>query len=126
MDAVDRDSGDAALRLLRRAGLRLTPQRVAIVRALLGESHPTAAEVYEAVRRRFPALGLATVYATLNTLVALGQIHELPFADAARYDANTAPHVNLVCTRCGQITDFVDCEDALILLSARAADLALF
>jgi Fur family transcriptional regulator, peroxide stress response regulator len=113
-------STDAA-RLLREAGLRVTPQRLAIARSVLAREHPTAAEVFEAVRGQFPTMGLATVYATLNTMSSRGLLWPLPFADAVRFDANVAPHANLICTRCGSITDFEGCNDMLKQLRERTA-----
>jgi hypothetical protein len=74
-------STDAA-RLLREAGLRVTPQRLAIARSVLMREHPTAAEVDEAVHGQFPTMGLATVYATLNTMSSRGLLWPVPFADA--------------------------------------------
>ena len=112
--------------LLKRARLRLTPQRLAVVRELLGRNHPTVAEVYDAVRQQFPTIGLATVYATLNTLTERGLVRALPFATAVRYDVNVSPHANLVCTRCGRITDLDGCNDVLSVLRARTAACAGF
>jgi Fe2+ or Zn2+ uptake regulation protein len=108
-------------RLLREAGLRVTPQRLAIARSVLMRAHPTASEVFEAVREQFPTMGLATVYATLNTMSSRGLLWPLPFADAVRFDANVAPHANLICTSCGSITDFEGCNDMLRQLRERTA-----
>jgi Fur family peroxide stress response transcriptional regulator len=94
-----------AIDILRQCGLRSTPQRVAILREVFSRSHPTVGEVYESVRRRFPTLGLATVYNTLHTLAERGLVAELPFSSAMRFDANMAPHANLVCRDCGRIED---------------------
>ena len=118
-------STDAA-RLLREAGLRVTPQRLAIARSVLMREHPTAAEVFEAVRGQFPTMGLATVYATLNTMTSRGLLWPVPFADAVRFDANVAPHANLICITCGSITDFEGCDDVLRQLRERTAELAGF
>jgi Fur family transcriptional regulator, peroxide stress response regulator len=107
--------------LLREAGLRLTPQRLAIAREILARSHPTAGEIFEAVRRQFPTIGLATVYTTFNLMAERGLVRALPFADAVRYDANLSSHANLVCTRCGRITDFEGCDDVLAILRERTA-----
>jgi Fur family peroxide stress response transcriptional regulator len=118
------DSASAAqpeVALLREAGLRLTPQRLAIAREILARSHPTAGEIFEAVRRQFPTIGLATVYTTFNVMAEHGLVRALPFADAVRYDANLSPHANLVCTHCGRITDFQGCDDVLAILRERTA-----
>jgi Fe2+ or Zn2+ uptake regulation protein len=112
--------------LLRQAGLRLTPQRLAVARVLLARNHPTVGDVYNAVRQQFPTLGLATVYNILHALAERGSIRALPFAQAVRYDVNVNPHANLVCTRCGQIADLEDCDDVLAALRERAVARAHF
>src|SRR3954454_6006715 len=86
-----------ATKLLQGAGLRLTPQRLAIAREVLVQDHPTAAEVYEAVHDRFPTMGLATVYAPLNVMVARALLRPPAFESAVRFDANVTPHANLIC-----------------------------
>src|SRR5436190_13464063 len=115
-----------ATTLLQGAGLRLTPQRLAIAREVLVQDHPTASEVYEAVRDRFPTMGLATVYATLNVMVERGLLRPLASESAVRFDANVTPHANLICTACGRITDYDGCDDVLRLLQERAASDAGF
>lgn len=92
---------------LRAAGHKLTPQRLAIIEALAAShTHPTAYEIYDQVRQRFPMLGLATVYKTLDVLKGLGEVVETGFgAGGARYEPNLHPHVNLVCRRCGRVVD---------------------
>lgn len=100
----DRDEADARV-VLRQLGLRSTPQRLAIVHEVFSRSHPTVGEVYDAVRRRFPTIGLQTVYNTLRTMTQHGLVAELPFSSAMRFDANMTPHANLVCRRCRKIED---------------------
>lgn len=93
---------------LKRAGLRLTPQRIAIYRFLASvSSHPTAQQVYEQLAPAYPSLSLATVYNTLDALVGLGIINALGSAgdDAVHYDADTSPHVNLACVSCHEVID---------------------
>ncbi|MEN3002204.1 MAG: Fur family transcriptional regulator [Armatimonadota bacterium] len=96
---------------LKRAGLRLTPQRVAICQ-LLAESkdHPTASMIYHALLPQFPTLSLATVYKTLDVLKRLGLIYALGDAGdgCEHYDADLNPHINLVCLRCHQVSDYED------------------
>src|SRR5882757_5421290 len=58
---------------VRAAGLKLTPQRMAIVRELAGdESHPTAQEIFERLRPSLPTMSFATVYNTLDALRSAG------------------------------------------------------
>jgi Fe2+ or Zn2+ uptake regulation protein len=98
------------LRDLKRAGLKLTPQRVAIVRQFAGdESHPTAQDLFERLQPSFPSMSFATVYNTLDALARAGLagIVRLPGkrGDAARFDPNTGPHHHAVCDRCGAVLD---------------------
>lgn len=89
-------------------GLRMTPQRRAVLDVLLAaHDHPTAAEVWARVRTVRPGIGPATVYRTLALLVARGEARELTLADAgaARYDGNVTRHDHLVCDRCGRTAD---------------------
>ncbi len=89
-------------------GHRVTPQRLAILEVLAkSEGHPTANQVLRRVKRRFPMVGKATVYNTIQLLKGLGQVLELEFRDAAnRYDGNVPePHPHLVCTQCGRIDE---------------------
>jgi Fur family peroxide stress response transcriptional regulator len=105
--------------LLREAGLRSTPQRLAIVDVVFDRHHPTVAEVYETVRRQFPTIGLATVYNTLRSLTERGFVRELPFGDATRFDVNVEPHANLVCRQCGGIEDSSACDDLITEIQRR-------
>ena len=106
--------------LLRQAGLRLTPQRLAIARAVLQARHPTVGEVFATVQHQFPTIAVTTVYATLSTMTEKGLVRALPYSPAVRYDANVRLHANLVCTECGGITDLEECEDIVTQLRERA------
>jgi Fur family peroxide stress response transcriptional regulator len=97
---------------LKQAGLRLTPQRVAICQFLLeSKDHPTAVMIYEHLRSRYPSLSPMTVYNTLKALVELGQVNALGHAgdNTVHYDANISPHLHLACIRCHRIVD-VPCD----------------
>jgi Fur family peroxide stress response transcriptional regulator len=94
---------------LRRLGIRVTRQRLAVAEVLVNsEDHPTAQEVYKRVRTVLPRIALGTIYNTIGVLIESGFIQSLSFGEATRYDANLAPHANLVCVRCGAITDAPD------------------
>jgi Fe2+ or Zn2+ uptake regulation protein len=101
---------DTMLRDLKRAGLKLTPQRIAIVRLFAGDlSHPTAQDLFERLRPSFPSMSFATVYNTLDTLARTGLAGTVRLpgkrGDAARFDPNTDPHHHAVCDRCGTVLD---------------------
>ena len=91
----------------RASGLAITPQRLAIIRALLASpDHPTADSVFEAVRREHPHMSRATVHRTLEVLCEVGEARKVTLLhDSARYDGNIAPHHHVVCVRCRRVSD---------------------
>lgn len=97
---------------LRRRGRRVTASRVEIFRILAeSKNHPTADEIFERARRRFPTLSRATVYNTLDALVEAGEAAALrldPGGGPARFDGNRERHHHFVCSQCGRIQDVHD------------------
>jgi Fur family peroxide stress response transcriptional regulator len=70
------------------------------------DQHPTADEVFLAVRHDLPGISLATVYKSLETLVGCGLAVKLTYGDgSARYDGRTDPHHHARCLACGKVTD---------------------
>ncbi len=70
------------------------------------ESHPTAAWVYDRLKREFPSLSVGTVYRNIAILVEEGLVNRIDFGSTFdRYDANTAPHYHFICEECGRIID---------------------
>jgi len=102
----------------RRRGIRVTPQRMAVYRALAGDtSHPTADVLYARLRPAMSWLSLATVYRTLDSLEKEGLVRRVSTTGAvARYDANLRPHQHLVCRICGTIIDFENARLSSIAL----------
>ena len=92
---------------LEQAGWRLTRQRAAVFDCLRSvDTHPTAEEVYAAVRTHIPNISLATVYKALEALVDCGLATKLDYADGpARYDHRTDAHYHLRCLATGQVRD---------------------
>ncbi|MBF0566682.1 MAG: transcriptional repressor [Nitrospirae bacterium] len=88
-------------------GLRLTPQRMAILSFLDGnKEHPSAEEIYREVSKRFPHMSFATVYNNLEALKSRGAILELNIDPGRRrYDPETGYHHHLVCEKCKKIID---------------------
>ena len=99
---------DALTQRLRAAGMRVTPQRQAIVRHLVGNtSHPTVEAIHDAVVAELPTVSLKTVYQTVHDLEALGEVRLLDLGTGAvRVDPNVEhDHHHLVCTLCGAVRD---------------------
>lgn len=91
---------------LRKSGQRMTTQREAVYAALCATTeHPTAEELFFSVREAAPGISLATVYNTLEMLVARGLARKLPGERSARYDAACLPHAHARCSKCGIMTD---------------------
>jgi Fur family peroxide stress response transcriptional regulator len=109
---------DTLLGQLEAAGKRSTPQRHAICQVLVEHGgHPTVAEIFERVRAIYPMISQATVYNTIDTLEELGLVQRLDVAnhEHTHYDLNPYPHINVVCTCCGQISDIhVEVLDELL------------
>lgn len=91
----------------REPGLKLTPQRLAILKYLDGnKEHPSADDIYRAVSKKFPTMSFATVYNTLETLRKRGHVMELnidPYKK--RFDPDPKPHHHLICVKCQKIVD---------------------
>ena len=91
---------------LRQEGYRFTRQRQIILEEVQKQqSHPSAKEVYDAVKVRLPNISLGTVYRGLGVLTELGLIRRVEHGEYARFDANLAEHHHLICTNCDQLLD---------------------
>jgi len=100
-------NAEAIRQSLEDSGLRCTPQRYAVLAFLMEHnSHPTAAEIFEAVNRVDPRSSKATTYNNLKALVQAGLVREVAVEGrAARYDAKGMRHHHFVCDRCGKVED---------------------
>ena len=106
---MTRATKESIARQVKAKGLKLTPQRLAIIEVLVEKRdfHPGARSVYKEAKKRKKSLSLSTTYATLNELSRLGIIKTLQFdAMENRYEGNLEEHLNLVCERCGRILDY--------------------
>lgn len=102
------ESTERIMEEFRKKSFRATPQRIAIAQVVLNsKDHPTAEQVYQAVKKKYPTLSLATVYQTLNLLTKINMLQELGFNEGtSRYDPDTSPHINIICRNCGEIQDY--------------------
>jgi Fe2+ or Zn2+ uptake regulation protein len=105
--AADRCPAVDLRHALDQAGWRFTRQRSAVFDYLCSvESHPTAEDVYVAVREKIPNISLATVYKALEALVDSGLASKLAYADGpARYDHRCDSHYHLRCIETGEVRD---------------------
>ena len=95
--------------IIENAGLRCTPQRLAVYQQLSeSDEHPSAEIVFHAVRAQIPRISLATVYKALEALVAVGVATKLSAGiggTRARYDARRDEHYHFRCLRSGTVHD---------------------
>jgi Fur family peroxide stress response transcriptional regulator len=89
-------------------GLKITPQRIEVYKALaVSSSHPSADEVYEKVKAVLPNVSLDTVNRTLNTLSDIGVAFVVEGSgDVKRFDGNLDNHQHFKCIKCKKIFDF--------------------
>ena len=102
--------------------LRMTHQREIILTELKrNRNHPSADELYAAVKRRIPHISLATVYRNLETLSSAGLVRKLEVTGRQkRFDGNLEPHDHITCTLCQRIDDiFPDPDEERALCAAQ-------
>lgn len=97
-----------ALDTLKKNGVRITPQRHAILEYLVtSKSHPTADEIYKSLASNFPNMSVATVYNNLRVFLSVKLIKELTYGDvSSRFDFVTHDHYHIICDECSTIVDF--------------------
>lgn len=97
-----------AIDALKSTGVRITPQRHAILEFLIQSMiHPTADDIYKALEGNFPNMSVATVYNNLRVFREIGLVKELTYGDASsRFDFVTNDHYHVICDDCGKIVDF--------------------
>ncbi len=98
---------DETIHRLRSEGYKITPQRLSVIRYLIGNtSHPTAADIFGDLKQKHPNLSFSTVYNTLNMLEEIEEIQSLNlFDEFLNYDPDTSSHFHLVCRKCNRVVD---------------------
>ncbi|RMF93453.1 MAG: transcriptional repressor, partial [Candidatus Schekmanbacteria bacterium] len=94
----------------RRAGIKVTPQRIGIFKILSDKSfHPTINEIYERAIADYPSLSLNTVYKTVQLFCELGFLSQFKSGEGiVRYEAKVQPHHHILCLKCNKIEDVFD------------------
>lgn len=110
------------IKRLKERGYRITLGRAAVLDILTrSDKHLSAEDIYIKIRKRYPNIGLTTVYRTLDLLANMGLIFKFDFGDGrARYELAEGPnsihHHHLICTGCNKIVDYTDFVDKEIEL----------
>jgi len=94
--------------MCKRRGLRITPQRMEVLRQVVcTDEHPDVDVILRRVRKRIPNVSLDTVYRILYRLEDEGLISRVQMSgDRLRFDGNTGSHHHFVCSQCGMVLDF--------------------
>ncbi len=109
-------------------GTRWTAPRQAILDLLSQtEKHLSAKDLYTTLHKKYPGLGLTTVYRTLDLLVRMGLLNKLSFGTGeSRYEFRSgkdeAHHHHLICIQCGRIIDYTDFVDEELELVKKTED----
>ncbi len=113
---------DELISILRSHGRRVTSQRLLVHRIVRSrDTHLTAEQVHEAVRRELPATSLPTIYATLELLRGLGVVRRVSVPSrGALYEGRTDPHAHAVCRLCGSVRDIEAVELRPAMTAAQA------
>lgn len=92
--------------------LKVTPQRIAILEAIVKlNNHPTAENIIDYIRKNQPNIATATVYKVLDALVAKGLVRRVKTEKGImRYDALLENHHHLYCSETDRIEDYVDAD----------------
>ena len=100
--------------LLHNRGLKLTPQRRAVLDVIeASNGHLTPAEIYERARQHYPSIGLVTIYRTLEVLTSLDlicRVHGEEGCQSYLMRRRTGHHHHIVCSSCGTVADFTRCD----------------
>ena len=112
---------DRVARTLAQRGLRLTRQRRAVLEAVAAApSSLSPLQVYDAARETCPELGLTTVYRTLEVLAEIGALRRVHGPDHCEgfVPAGAAHGHTVVCSACGRVTEFTDCDMHVVVDAA--------
>lgn len=106
---------DKYVKILKDNDLKVTPQRLEILRYLdTHHTHPTADDIYTELKRSSPSLSKTTVYNNVQHLEEHGLVHSLTISGSeTRFDSVINPHHHFLCKNCGDIIDIdIECPNA--------------
>ncbi|MGD9346254.1 MAG: transcriptional repressor [Candidatus Aminicenantes bacterium] len=104
------DCFDVFIKRCKEHGLKITPQRCAIYKAISGaDNHPSAEEVFKSIHTDYPNISYDTVNRTLLTFADVGLVDIVKGQSGPRrFDPNTNSHHHIYCVNCGEIIDFTN------------------
>lgn len=101
---------------------KFSKQRTLLLQELQSRyDHPTADQLYLALRAKMPQISLGTVYRNLAMLDQSGQIRRIVTGSSDRFDGNVSPHYHFICTVCGCTIDLDFPRDVTLCQRAGAS-----
>lgn len=103
------------IKRLKKKGVVLTPQRLAVANFLDGNfTYPSVEEIYTKLKKIYPTISLATIYNSLEALKTAGEIQELTIRrDKVCFDPDPSPHHHFYCNKCKKVLDIkISCNTA--------------
>jgi len=92
--------------LLKDKKLKVTPQRIAILKEIIKEGHISVDDIYSRIKDNFPSISLATIYKNINSLKDVNIIYEINTQNSkAKYEIRKASHAHFVCQVCSKVED---------------------
>src|SRR5690625_7667460 len=105
MQDIEDEKYQSEINTLKESVVRITPQRHAVLEYLLASMiHPTADDIYKALKGKFPNMSVATVYNNLRILSEIGLVSELTYGDdSSCYVSNMCYHYYILCDAVGKV-----------------------
>ena len=105
--------------------MKYSKQRSVVLEILKNTyEHPTAEEVYTEAQKKYPGIGIATVYRNLNQLADLGEIKRISLGNGNdRFDGHLEEHYHMVCKCCGRLQDLRPSKEKMDKLNEMANEL---
>jgi Fur family ferric uptake transcriptional regulator/Fur family peroxide stress response transcriptional regulator len=91
--------------ILRKKGLKVTPQRLAVLKLLSKGGHYSGEQIFEELKKNEPSISLSTVYNALEALESAGIINSFEANGITWYEMRRNPHVNVICEDKNEIID---------------------
>jgi Fe2+ or Zn2+ uptake regulation protein len=102
--------------LLEKSELKITPQRLAILKELDEKGHASIEEIYDEIKENFPSISLATIYKNINALKDENIISEICLHNKPKFEIKKEAHAHFICKTCGKVIDIpleeILCQEA--------------
>ena len=91
--------------LLENSPLKITPQRLAILKEIQTKGHASIEEIYSSIKEIFPTISLATIYKNITAMQEENIISEITLFEKSKFEIKKEPHAHFICKKCGLVQD---------------------